>query len=78
MASMFFGGISGSATADTFSLGAIHIPMMKKDRYDTDFATTVTMASSIQGLLVPPSHDMVIYALAAGSVSIGRLFLAGL
>jgi tripartite ATP-independent transporter DctM subunit len=77
MASMFFGGISGSATADASSLGSIMIPMMKKDGYDSDFATTVTMASSIQGLLIPPSHNMVIYALAAGSVSIGRLFLGG-
>lgn len=78
LASMFFGGISGSATADTSSLGTILIPMMEKDGYDGDFATTVTMASSVQGLLVPPSHNMVIFALAAGSVSIGRLFLAGL
>lgn len=78
MVSMFFGGISGSATADTSSLGSILIPMMKKEGYDEDFATTVTMASSIQGLLVPPSHNMVIYALAAGGISIGSLFLAGL
>lgn len=77
MASMFFGGISGSATADASSLGSIMIPMMKKDGYDSDFATTVTMSGSIQGLLIPPSHNMVIYALAAGSVSIGRLFLGG-
>jgi tripartite ATP-independent transporter DctM subunit len=77
MASMFFGGISGSATADTSSLGSIMIPMMKKDGYDSDFATTVTMAGSIQGLLIPPSHNMVIFALAAGSVSIGKLFLGG-
>ncbi|WHH58016.1 TRAP transporter large permease [Petroclostridium sp. X23] len=76
-ASMFFGGISGSPTADTSSIGSILIPMMKEDGYDGDFATTVTMASSIQGLLIPPSHNMIIYALAAGSVSIGQLFLAG-
>lgn len=76
-ASMFFGGISGSPTADTSSIGSILIPIMKEDGYDGDFATTVTMASSIQGLLIPPSHNMVIYALAAGSVSIGQLFLAG-
>ncbi len=78
LASMFFGGISGSATADTASLGSILIPMMKKNGYDGDFSTTVTMASSVQGLLVPPSHNMVIFALAAGGVSIGRLFLGGL
>lgn len=78
VASMFFGGISGSATADTASLGSILVPMMKKNGYDGEFSTTVTMASSVQGLLIPPSHNMVIYALAAGGVSIGRLFLGGL
>ncbi len=78
VASMFFGGISGSASADTASLGSILIPMMKKNGYDSDFATTVTMASSVQGLLVPPSHNMVIFALAAGGVSVGKLFLGGI
>ncbi|MGH0052378.1 MAG: TRAP transporter large permease, partial [Sphaerochaetaceae bacterium] len=76
-ASMFFGGISGSPTADTSSIGSMLIPMMVEDGYDADFATNVTMASSIQGLLIPPSHNMVIYAMAAGGVSIGSLFLAG-
>lgn len=78
VASMFFGGISGSAAADTSSLGSILIPIMKENGYDGEFSTAVTMASSVQGILIPPSHNMVIYALAAGSVSIGRLFLAGL
>lgn len=78
LASMFFGGISGSAAADTASLGSILIPVMKKNGYDGEFATSVTLASSVQGLLVPPSHNMVIFALAAGGVSIGRLFLGGL
>lgn len=78
VASMFFGGISGSAAADTSSLGVILIPMMKDEGYDGEFATTITMASSIQGILIPPSHNMVIYAVAAGGVSIGRLFLAGM
>ncbi len=78
VASMFFGGISGSAAADTSSLGTILIPMMEKDGYDLDFATNVTMASSVQGILIPPSHNMVIFALAAGSVSIAKLFLAGM
>lgn len=77
VASMFFGGISGSAVADTASLGTILIPMMEREGYDTDFATTVTMASSIQGILIPPSQNMVIFALAAGGVSIAELFLAG-
>lgn len=78
MASMFFGGISGSAAADTASLGSILIPIMKKNGYDGEFSTCVTLTSSIQGLLIPPSHNMVIFALAAGGVSIGRLFLGGL
>lgn len=78
MASMFFGGISGSAAADTSAIGSMMIPMMEKDGYDGDFATSVTLSSSVQGILIPPSHNMVIYALAAGSVSIGRLFLGGM
>ena len=78
LASMFFGGISGSAAADTASLGSILIPIMKKNGYDGEFSTCITLTSSIQGLLIPPSHNMVIFALAAGGVSIGRLFLAGL
>ena len=78
LASMFFGGISGSPVADVSSIGAILIPMMEKDGYDTDFATGVTMASSIEGLLIPPSHNMIIYAMAAGTVSIADLFLAGI
>ncbi len=77
VASMFFGGISGSSTADTASLGTILIPMMKAQGYDEEFATNVTMTSSVQGLLIPPSHNMVLYAMVAGGVSIGRLFLAG-
>ena len=76
-ASMFFGGISGSPTADASSIGSMLIPVMEKEGYDTEFATTVTMASSVQGLLIPPSHNMVIFAMAAGGVSIGKLFLAG-
>ncbi len=78
MASMFFGGISGSSTADTASLGTILIPMMDKEGYDKEFATNITMASSVQGLLIPPSHNMVMYAMVAGGVSVGRLFLAGI
>lgn len=77
VASLFFGGISGSSTADTASLGTILIPMMRDEGYDGEFATCVTMASSVQGLLIPPSHNMVLYATVAGSVSVGRLFLAG-
>ncbi|MEA5095054.1 MAG: TRAP transporter large permease [Sedimentibacter saalensis] len=77
VASYFFGGISGSAAADTASLGSILIPMMVEQGYDDDFSTAVTITSSCEGLLVPPSHNMVIYATTAGGVSIGSLFLAG-
>jgi len=76
-ASMFFGGISGSPTADCSSIGAMLIPMMVDYGYDVEFSTNITMTSSIQSLLIPPSHNMVIYAMAAGGVSIGALFLAG-
>ena len=78
VASMFFGGISGSSAADTASLGPILIPMMNKQGYDNEFSTGITCASSVQGMLIPPSHNMVIYAMVAGSVSVGALFLAGL
>ncbi len=77
VASYFFGGISGSAAADTASLGSILIPMMVDQGYDADFSTAVTITSSCEGLLVPPSHNMVIYAMSAGGVSVGSLFLAG-
>ena len=77
VASYFFGGISGSASADTASLGSILIPMMVDQGYDDDFSTAVTITSSCEGLLVPPSHNMVIYATTAGGISVGALFLAG-
>lgn len=77
VASYFFGGISGSAAADTASLGTILIPMMVDQGYDDDFSTAVTITSSCEGLLVPPSHNMVIYATTAGGLSVGSLFLAG-
>lgn len=76
--SMFFGGISGSAVADVSSLGTIVIPMMVRQGYDEDFAVGLTVTTACQGVLIPPSHNMVIYALAAGGVSIGTLFMAGL
>ena len=77
VASTFFGGISGSAAADTASLGTILIPMMEKDGYDGEFSTAATMSSSVQGLLIPPSHNIVIYAIAGG-LSVGKLFMGGL
>lgn len=78
VASLFFGGISGSATADTASLGAILIPMMHKQGYDDEFSAAVTMTSSVQGMLIPPSHNMIIYAMAAGGLSVSALFMAGI
>ena len=53
------------------------IPMMVEAGYDADFSTAVTITSSVEGLLVPPSHNMVIYCTAAGGVSVGALFMAG-
>ena len=78
VASFFFGGISGSATADTASLGGILIPMMRKQGYDDEFSAAVTMTSSVQGMLIPPSHNMIIYAMAAGGLSVSALFMAGI
>ncbi len=63
VASYFFGGISGSAAADTASIGSIMIPMMVDQGYDDDFSTAVTITSSCEGLLVPPSHNMVLHRL---------------
>ena len=77
VASYFFGGISGSASADTASIGSIMIPMMVDQGYGADFSTAVTITSSCEGLLVPPSHNMVIYATTAGGISVGSLLLAG-
>jgi tripartite ATP-independent transporter DctM subunit len=78
LASTFFGGISGSAVADTASIGSVLIPEMEKKGYPRDFSTAVTVSGSVQAILIPPSHNMVIYSLAAGgTVSIAALFMAG-
>jgi tripartite ATP-independent transporter DctM subunit len=76
VASMIFAGISGSAVADAAALGALLIPSMTKE-YDVDFGSGVCAGASTIGPIIPPSIPMVIYALAAGSVSIAGLFLAG-
>ncbi len=78
LASMFFGGISGSAVADVSSIGSIMIPVMKKKGYDADYSTAITVTSACQGIVIPPSHNVIIYSLAAGGVSVGALFLAGI
>lgn len=76
--SMLFGGISGSAVADTSALGSILIPVMKDKGYDDDYAVNVTVTSSVAGILIPPSHNMILFAVAAGGgISISQLFLAG-
>jgi tripartite ATP-independent transporter DctM subunit len=78
LASMFFGGISGSSIADVSSIGSILIPMMKKEGYDDEFSVNITITSGTQGIVIPPSHNAVIYSYAAGgAVSIAQLFLAG-
>lgn len=78
LASMLFGAVSGSSTACTATLGPIMIPEMEGKGYDKKFATNITMSSSVTGLLIPPSHNMVIYSMVAGGVSVGSLFVAGI
>ncbi|MEV8466387.1 TRAP transporter large permease [Fluviibacterium sp. DFM31] len=76
--SMLFGGISGSAVADISALGSILVPVMKEKGYDADYAVNVTVTSSIAGIIIPPSHNMIIFAIAAGGgISISKLFLSG-
>ena len=78
MASTFFGAISGSSVADTASIGSVLIPEMEKKGYPRKFATAVTISGSVQAILIPPSHNAVIYSLAAGgTISIAALFIAG-
>tara|TARA_Y100001949_G_scaffold176572_1_gene190520 strand:+ start:11495 stop:12775 length:1281 start_codon:yes stop_codon:yes gene_type:complete len=79
MASTFFGAISGSSLADTASVGSVLIPEMEKKGYPREFSTAVTVSGSVQALLTPPSHNSVLYSLAAGgTVSISSLFIAGI
>ncbi|MEE9434786.1 MAG: TRAP transporter large permease [Sphingorhabdus sp.] len=74
---MLFGSISGSAVAATSAIGTFMIPTMEKEGYDKNFSTSVTITGSILGLLIPPSNVLIVYAVAAGSVSIAALFMAG-
>jgi tripartite ATP-independent transporter DctM subunit len=76
LASMIFGGISGSSVSDTASIGAVLIPEMKRKGYTPQFASGITVASSTMGMIIPPSVPMVIYAFVA-EASVGKLFLAG-
>jgi len=78
VASTFFGAISGSSVADTASIGSGMIPEMEKKGYPREYAAAVTASGSVQAILIPPSHNSVIYSLAAGgTVSIATLFIAG-
>src|ERR1700674_1969778 len=78
IATTFLSGISGSAVADTSAIGSVMIPQMEKAGYPRVFATNVTITASVQALLVPPSHNAVIYSLATGgTISIISLFMAG-
>ena len=77
IASMIFGGISGSSVSDTASVGAVLIPEMTKKGYTPEFSSGITVASSTMGMIIPPSVPMVIYAYISEE-SVGRLFLGGL
>ncbi|MFD1717680.1 TRAP transporter large permease [Georgenia deserti] len=76
-ASMFFGGISGSAVADTSAVGGMMIPAMKRQGYTGNLATAITVSSSVIGLLIPPSIPLILYGIVT-ETSISRLFIAGL
>jgi tripartite ATP-independent transporter DctM subunit len=76
VASMIFGGISGSSIADTSAIGTILIPSMIKQGYDKAFSVGITVASSTMGMIIPPSIPMLVYAMVSG-VSVASLFLAG-
>ena len=78
-ASMMFGAVSGSAIASVSAIGSTLGPMMREKGYDADYVVNVTATSAVTGLLIPPSHNMIIYAAAAGvSISLADLFLAGI
>lgn len=79
VASTLFGGISGSAVADPSAVGGLMIPQMAKRGYDKDYAVNVTANAAIIALMIPPSHNMILYSIAAGgNVSVADLFTAGI
>ncbi|MFN3825631.1 MAG: TRAP transporter large permease [Pseudorhodobacter sp.] len=79
LASVMFGGVSGSAAADASAVGGIMVPQMKERGYAADYAVNITVTSSIIALLLPPSHNMIIYSISAGGrLSIADLFTAGI
>ncbi len=78
-ASVLFGGVSGSAAADASAIGGLMIPQMKARGYDVDFAVNITVVGSIIALMIPPSHNLIIYSISAGGqISIADLFTAGI
>jgi len=78
-ASMMFGAVSGSAIASVSAIGSTMIPIMEEKGYDRDFSVNVTSSAAVLGLIIPPSHNMIIYSAAAAvSISIGDLFVAGI
>ena len=79
LSSLFFGGVSGSAIADVSAIGGTMIPQMVKRGFDRDFAVNVSISAAVVALLVPPSHNLILYSAAAGgSISIADLFAAGI
>ncbi|TNM62309.1 TRAP transporter large permease [Aliirhizobium smilacinae] len=79
VASTLFGGISGSAVADASAVGGLMIPQMAQRGYDRDYAVNVTANAAIIALMIPPSHNMILYSIAAGgNVSVADLFTAGI
>ena len=79
LSSLFFGGVSGSALADVSAIGGAMIPQMVKRGFDRDYAVNVTMTAALVALLVPPSHNLILYSAAAGGgISIADLFAAGI
>ncbi|MDC7236541.1 MAG: TRAP transporter large permease [Sphaerochaetaceae bacterium] len=75
--SMLFGGIQGSSVGDVSSIGAMLIPAMEKQGYDKDYSVAVTVTSSVEGIIIPPSQNMIYYSMAAGGLSLSNLFIAG-
>jgi tripartite ATP-independent transporter DctM subunit len=79
VAATLFGGVSGSAVADASAVGGVMIPQMKARGYAPDYAVNITANASLIDLLIPPSHNMILYVIAAGgAISVADLFTAGI
>lgn len=77
LASMFFGGISGSAIADTAAIGGLLVPPMVQQRYSPSYSAAVTASSAVIGIIIPPSIPFILFGIVTGT-SIARLFLGGI